>query len=149
MGQLGGSGKNSYSYDILNRLVSATGTFDCNGTQANYKQNMQYNNLHNIVNKQVELNHSVNAQIKYNNAYTYGKTPHAVTQAGNDKFSYDANGNQTYNNKANGTYLQYKWDEENRLMASDNFGLVALYIYDAGGERVIKSSANDTKTVFH
>lgn len=35
---------------------------------------------------------------------------------------------------------KYRWDEENRLLASDENGFVANYLYDADGERTVKSS---------
>ncbi len=35
---------------------------------------------------------------------------------------------------------KYRWDEENRLLASDKNGFVANYWYDADGERTVKSS---------
>lgn len=35
---------------------------------------------------------------------------------------------------------KYRWDEENRLLASDENGFVASYWYDADGERTVKSS---------
>ena len=33
-----------------------------------------------------------------------------------------------------------KWDEENRLLASDDDGFVTNYWYDADGERTVKTS---------
>ena len=33
---------------------------------------------------------------------------------------------------------KYRWDEENRLLASDEKGFVAIYLYDADGERTVK-----------
>lgn len=33
-----------------------------------------------------------------------------------------------------------KWDEENRLLASDDDGFVTNYWYDADGERNVKTS---------
>lgn len=35
---------------------------------------------------------------------------------------------------------KYRWDEENRLLASDENGFVTNYWYDADGERTVKSS---------
>lgn len=35
---------------------------------------------------------------------------------------------------------KYRWDEENRLLASDENGFVASYWYDADGQRTVKSS---------
>ena len=66
------------------------------------------------------------------------------------RYLYDANGNLVYINtsrvKKDGkedeqaTEKKYRWDEENRLLASDENGFVANYWYDADGERTVKSS---------
>jgi len=66
------------------------------------------------------------------------------------KYEYDANGNLVYINtsrvKKDGkedekaSEQKYRWDEENRLLATDENGFVANYWYDADGERTVKSS---------
>ena len=63
---------------------------------------------------------------------------------------YDANGNLVYVNtsrtKKDGmtdekaAERKLKWDEENRLLASDDNGFVTNYWYDADGERTVKTS---------
>ena len=68
----------------------------------------------------------------------------------NHAYEYDANGNLVYVNtsrtKKNGmadektTERKLKWDEENRLLASDDNGFVTNYWYDADGERTVKTS---------
>ena len=65
-------------------------------------------------------------------------------------YEYDANGNLVYVNtgrvkKDGGTdekahERKLKWDEENRLLASDDDGFVTNYWYDADGERTVKTS---------
>ena len=65
-------------------------------------------------------------------------------------YHYDLNGNLTYVNvelekkdlrKTNQTHeRKLRWDEENRLMSIDDNGYVSNYVYDATGERVIKTS---------
>ena len=65
-------------------------------------------------------------------------------------YEYDANGNLVYVNtgrtKKDGTTdektheRKLKWDEENRLLASDDVGFVTNYWYDADGERTVKTS---------
>ena len=68
----------------------------------------------------------------------------------NHTYTYDANGNLVYVNtgriKQDGA-LDYtaaerklRWDEENRLTASDDNGFVTNYWYDADGERTVKTS---------
>ena len=63
-------------------------------------------------------------------------------------YGYDANGNivhvNTARKKSDSKYRdlsheeQFRWDEENRLMAISQDGYVSNYWYDADGERVIK-----------
>ena len=65
-------------------------------------------------------------------------------------YTYDANGNLVYVNtgriKQDGALdsttaeRKLRWDEENRLMASDDNGFVTNYWYDADGERTVKTS---------
>ena len=65
-------------------------------------------------------------------------------------YHYDLNGNLTYVNvelekkdlrKTSQTQeRKLRWDEENRLMSIDDNGYVSNYVYDATGERVIKTS---------
>ena len=66
----------TFTYDNLNRLTGAQVT-------GRSKQTVTYDALGNITNKSDV------------GAYTYGSTrPHAVTRAGSDTYTYDANGNQ-------------------------------------------------------
>ena len=68
----------------------------------------------------------------------------------NHAYEYDANGNLVYVNtsrtKKDGVAdektaeRKLKWDEENRLLASDDNGFVTNYWYDADGERTVKTS---------
>ena len=63
-------------------------------------------------------------------------------------YGYDANGNivhvNTARKKSDGKYRdlsheeQFRWDEENRLMAISQDGYVSNYWYDGDGQRVIK-----------
>ncbi len=69
------------------------------------------------------------------------------------KYEYDANGNLVYINtsrmKNDGKEdekageQKFRWDEENRLLATDQNGFVANYWYDADGERTVKSSGEN------
>ena len=68
----------------------------------------------------------------------------------NHAYEYDANGNLVYVNtsrtKKDGVAdektaeRKLKWDEENRLLASDDNGFVTNYWYDADGKRTVKTS---------
>ena len=75
--------------------------------------------------------------------------PHAVGYVNErHRYAYDANGNivhvNTARKKSDGKYRdltheeQFRWDEENRLMAISQDGYVSNYWYDGDGQRVIK-----------
>jgi RHS repeat-associated protein len=130
-GQLGGSAKQQYYYDNYYRLDSASGEY--NGSQSSsYSMKLSYDNLHNITHK--TMNNTTSQP--YDHQYVYGGThPHQATGIGQDKYTYDENGNQL-----GAAAIENFWDEENRLMAVLNAGVLSQYTYDADGERVIKSS---------
>ena len=86
--------------------------------------------------------------------YRTEATPTDSTTINNGhKYEYDANGNLVYINtsrvKRDGKEdekageQKYRWDEENRLLATDENGFVANYWYDADGERTVKSSGEN------
>ncbi len=83
--------------------------------------------------------------------YRTEENPDSVAKVDNNHtYTYDANGNLVYVNtgriKQDGTLdstaaeRKLRWDEENRLMASDDNGFVTNYWYDADGERTVKTS---------
>ncbi|MCY0939523.1 SpvB/TcaC N-terminal domain-containing protein, partial [Streptomyces sp. H34-S4] len=92
----------------------------------------------------------------YDYAYTYdGTRPHAPTKVGPVTHAYDANGNLTgtVNTTGTGKRRQYVWDEENRLVCTQNTATGTLtqnpdgcaaatvaYVYDDKGDRVVKRS---------
>jgi YD repeat-containing protein len=69
-------------------------------------------------------------------SYTYGDASHAhaVTTAGSDTFTYDANGNQTTRNVGGHSYT-LSYDAENRLVGVGGY-ITATFIYDGDGNRV-------------
>ncbi len=83
--------------------------------------------------------------------YRTEETPSETENVNNNHaYEYDANGNLVYVNtsrtKKEGVAdektaeRKLKWDEENRLLASDDNGFVTNYWYDADGERTVKTS---------
>ena len=82
--------------------------------------------------------------------YRTEETPSESENVNNHAYEYDANGNLVYVNtsrtKKDGvadektTERKLKWDEENRLLASDDNGFVTNYWYDADGECTVKTS---------
>ena len=86
--------------------------------------------------------------------YRTEETPSESENVNNSHaYEYDANGNLVYVNtsrtKKDGiadekaAERKLKWDEENRLLASDDNGFVTNYWYDADGERTVKTSGEN------
>ncbi|WP_434362366.1 hypothetical protein NF212_19045 [Parasalinivibrio latis] len=149
----GGETSQSFAYDNLHQLVSASGDWTSRqGHQERYSLSMSYDSIHNITAKN-QLHERLpldgtgwNALqgTSYDWQYDYAGSaqPHAASNIGNRTFSYDANGNQTgWTNDDNGTRRDIVWDEENRIRTVTDNGHTSTYIYDAGGERVIKSTS--------
>ncbi|OCB71797.1 RHS repeat domain-containing protein [Flavobacterium crassostreae] len=140
-----------YEYDSFYRLKTAKAVYQGEFTKASYELNMGYNHLHNITNK--NLVHTVNNEQKgYVLDYNYDNEQHPnapssineVTQAttgGIRNYVYDGNGNPTSYTEQQ-SFRKMSWDEENRLMGINDTGRMHQYTYDAGGERVIKSSGD-------
>ncbi len=116
-----GADTQAFSYDHLNRLLTAVAT----GGVANYTHSYTYNQIGNITN--------------FNGAaYTYSSAhKHAVATANGVTYSYDANGNMTFRN-ASGTANDFAqaFDVENRLITVTNAANVSTFAYDAAGIRV-------------
>ncbi|WP_179293933.1 LamG-like jellyroll fold domain-containing protein [Candidatus Methanoperedens nitratireducens] len=117
-----------YTYDSLNRLLSATVTGAVNGQ--NYTETYAYNAIGNITSKNGV-------------AYTYSQTgkanPHAVTSIGSANYTYDDNGNLL----TDGT-LTNTWNYDNRLTQSVIGSMTVSYIYDVSGQRIGYSNGTDT-----
>jgi hypothetical protein len=111
---------------------------------------MKYNSIHSIVKKeqlhQFKAYNSTNwaprNKTTYTYDYNYGQTqPHAPIHIGEHAYTYDANGNQTgWTDDVSGQQRQILWDEENRIKAIADNGQLFSYVYDAQGERVLKSN---------
>ena len=74
--------------------------------------------------------------------YRYAR-PHAVTSTGDRSYQYDASGNMT--RRASGSnpvsWMNFEWDEENRLKRSVALGGATNYRYDYSGARIIKKGS--------
>ncbi len=110
-----------YTYDSLNRLLSATATGAVNGQ--NYSETYSYDAIGNITNK--------NSQV-----YTYAGTgyanPHAVTSIGSVNYTYDNNGNLLTSSDG----LANTWSYNNLLTRSVIGTTTVNYYYDYSGQRV-------------
>ena len=115
----------SYSYDSLDRLLTAGGT----GSNP-YTQSYLYDRIGNITYKS-----DVGAY-----SYIYGNKPHAVRSAGSMTFQYDANGRMTQRT-AGGITLGISWNADNMptLIKKNNSDYMA-FTYDGKGQRVRKQN---------
>jgi RHS repeat-associated protein len=132
----GGTQTQTFTYDALDRLVSAVASGGTGGTYGlqNYTYHPDTGNL------------ASNAGI----TYTYGDSAHkhAVTGTSNgNSYSYDANGNQTSRRVGGITYTLI-YDAENRLVQiKRGSNIQATYTYDGDGNRV-KTVVGSTTTAY-
>ena len=146
--QFGGPTTQSFGYDDLYRLTSASGTYQFSPDKTDrYTLSMVYDNIHNILLK--GQNHEIvqasgapitQKKTTYTWNYSFDSSkPHAPTHIGDRTFSYDANGNQLgWVHDQNGTKRTITWDEENRIQSIFDNGQEKAYKYNDTGERVIK-----------
>ena len=149
---MGGSSQYSYEYDELYRLTQAEGKFTGSNHTHRYSLEMQYNSVGGITEKKQVHERKSNEEgswkeqkkTSYELSYQYGDSqPHAPIHIGKQKYSYDANGNQTgWTHDVSGQRRQIVWDEENRIRAIADNGSAHHYIYDASGTRVLKGKSN-------
>lgn len=143
-GSIGGKTSHTYTYDALYRLTAATGTWQGANRNETYTLAMRYDNQHNILRKtQTHLRNSeAQYATTYDNTYAYtSPNPHAPTHIGKRTYTYDADGNTTgWTSDDHFSWRRMLWDEEKRLMAVSDNGFWSGYTYDAGGNRVLKSS---------
>jgi RHS repeat-associated protein len=75
-----------------------------------------------------------------------GAHPHAVTNAGANTYSYDANGSNV-GRTVGGVTSTLAWTVENRLSSVTTGTSVTSFRYDAAGQRVVRTAPSD-KTVY-
>ena len=135
-------------YDNMHRIVSKKQHLTQQGVQFDGTLHVGYDLAYTygkIEGKKFQL-----AEVKDAN-YRTEENPDSVAKVDNNHtYTYDANGNLVYVNtgriKQDGTLdstaaeRKLRWDEENRLTASDDNGFVTNYWYDADGERTVKTS---------
>ena len=135
-------------YDNMHRITSKRQILTQNNVQFNGTLNAGYDLSYTYgtdTGKRFQL-----ANVKDVN-YRTEETPSESENVNNSHaYEYDANGNLIYVNtsrtKKDGVAdektaeRKLKWDEENRLLASDDNGFVTNYWYDADGERTVKTS---------
>ena len=135
-------------YDNMHRITSKRQILTQNNVQFNGTLNAGYDLTYTYgadAGKRFQL-----ANVKDVNYRTEETPSESENVNNNHAYEYDANGNLVYVNtsrtKNDGvadektTERKLKWDEENRLLASDDNGFVTNYWYDADGERTVKTS---------
>ncbi|MDS7928269.1 RHS repeat-associated core domain-containing protein [Acinetobacter sp. V102_4] len=113
-------GKVNYQYDSIGRLIAAQ--------SAAKAERFSFDPAGNLIDSDSGFSPS---QIKNNLIRSY-KGKH---------YQYDAQGNVIEMIQA-GKNLKLTWDNQNRLVRSDNNGLVTEYGYDVFGRRLYKKTAN-------
>jgi len=127
----------SFSYDALNRLITANGGYGSLG--------YDYDAVGN------RLSETRNGS---NDTYQYETTSNrltGITRAnGNRNFTYDAAGNPVQRTADNNSTQTYSFNKANRLSSvSVNGTQAATYIYNPLGQRVLKTFANGAKENYH
>jgi len=120
-------GDQSFGYDDLNRLTSATGPYG--------SLSYAYDEIGNMT------NNSRNGDYEYLDPAHV----HAVTSVGGYDYSYDANGNLITKTGMAQTARTMAYDEENRLISIYEDGLYILNRYDGDGGLIKKSVNGSTK----
>jgi len=121
----------TYQYDDANRLTGVrrgAGTTLGGGTEIDNKA-YTYNNIGNITGFEGQ-------------AYTYTDAAHkhAVTAAGANAYTYDANGNMLA-----GADRAYIWNSENKPVSITKDEVETTFVYGPGGERVKKETGDNWK----
>ena len=154
----------SYSYDDLDRLTEASGSYShetwlpyYTDRINSYTSSFSYDSIGNILNKnQKNVGTYTDGSTKtltdttYDWDYKYTSTrPHAVTQTGTLFYTYDASGNMTRKTDTNtNASTVFTWNEENRLTqtvattTSTTDTATTTYKYDDTGTRIAKKGAN-------
>ena len=135
-------------YDNMHRITSKRQILTQNNVQFNGTLNAGYDLSYTYgtdTGKKFQL-----ANVKDVNYRTEETPSESENVNNNHAYEYDANGNLVYVNtsrtKKDGiadektAERKLKWDEENRLLSSDDNGFVTNYWYDADGERTVKTS---------
>lgn len=123
----------TYSYDTLDRLLSAANT----NTPA-LSQSFTYDAGGNI------LTNSAIGSYGYPTQGPSAVRPHAVLSAGSSTYSYDANGNQYAQTVAGSAVRTIAYDFEDRPVSVTSGGATVSYLYGPDGERLKKLAGSST-----
>ena len=145
---MGGTSQQTFTYDDLYRLVSATGTYNYSPNKTrNYTYNLTYDDIGNILRKTQADNitsgnpKKANLQSKtsYDQSYSYNAAPHQPTQIATHLNTYDPNGNFTgWTDTSSGQNRTVTWDAENRITSVADQGSTTTYAYTDDGTLAIQ-----------
>ncbi|MCS6845557.1 MAG: hypothetical protein NZ528_14760 [Caldilineales bacterium] len=138
----GGTQTQSFTYDPLDRLLSAGASGGSSG-QGQYSESYTYNASGNLMSKTGVGSYTYGTQASDCPEGALSK-PHAVVTAGSNTYCYDQNGNLR-RRKIGATTYTLTYDAENRLTGVSG-GASASFVYDGDGQRV-KATFNGTTTV--
>ncbi len=125
----------NYTYDDLNRMLTATATAVASG-QTTYTHTFVYNAIGDITSG------PVGTYVYNGSTGTNYANPHAATSINGVTNTYDKDGNVL----TDGT-LTNTWNYKDQLVTSTNGTFTRTYLYDQDGNRV--SSANGTTTTVY
>lgn len=126
-----------FSYDDINRLISAAGDYGTFG----YSYDKVGNRLTQTRNGATDI-------------YTYATASNQLQliahTAGNRSFEYDGAGNQTQRTSDTNIAQTFTYNQANRLTSVNaNSSLVATYSYNPFGQKVAKVLSNGNKEFYH
>lgn len=134
---LSNTNSQSFSYDALNRLITANGGYG----------NLSYG-YDAVGNRLSETRNGAS------DSYQYEPTSNRLTgitrASGNRNFTYDAAGNPIQRTADDNSLQAYSFNKANRLSSvSVNGTQAATYTYNPLGQRVLKTLANGSKEIYH
>ncbi|WP_285630346.1 RHS repeat-associated core domain-containing protein [Actinoallomurus iriomotensis] len=146
-----------FTYDARRRLSDAwtTTAANCQGGAAAadnngpdpYKLGYHYDALGNITSATSGISPQVTTSYTYPSADTAADQtpghPNAVSTVGSDNYGYDANGALT-SRTVSGVTSTLNWDPLQRLSSLTSGGQSTSFVYDAGGDRIIRREPTST-----
>jgi RHS repeat-associated protein len=137
------SGRQTFDYDENNQLIEASGNWSGESTEESYTYFVDYDRQYNAAVLDLQRYSGADTITRRFEHRFDEQHSNRLAGTGDRVYTYDANGNQLgyADTSATGGYLQYRWDEEDRLMAYQRDGDSRQYTYTAGGQRAIESSA--------
>lgn len=137
--QLGGPSSQTFTYDDLNRVTSATGTYrDSYQRLRTYDLDVSFNTDGQVLRKTQtdKFGPSLQKRTTFDSAFEYdAQQPHAPSHVGTRSYEWDANGNLTsWQEDTAAEYRNVTWDEEDRMLTVTDDSSFTHYAYDAADE---------------